>query len=792
MDTRKIRELADTTSLSKFNKKINSKRNTTVYDYDRNEKDRKKISSLILNSRLIEALIGKNNDVKLSKVLVDAKAMCDEYTIDVRNCGITSIDGYGSKATNVRTLDVSFNRLSDLDKLEGLKQLREIRAHNNVLGPELMDSYVFDGTPNLEVVYLNGNNLVRFPACLRVLRKLRELRLNTNIMEKLTPGILKLSSCRNLEFIDLGGNQLNTLAGLEALGGSVKTLILRNNNLKELHKSIGQLPLLEELDLGANRLTSLRELSKLCNKMNISVLRVDRNRIGDWKSVARLDSLSEFHASNNRFTTIEPIMNKFKNIDVIDLGDNRISEEADVFTLQRLDRLVSLTLSGNPISHVEKISERLCKSLNNLAIYDGYSVSRFGGDDTFEPPGLPLALVDPANENKENSKGARRRKKGKQSEVNIVTGKIKRSNSSASRRKAKEGNYKSNSNDGIPISKKSKDRKTAGGNYDHNGDKGINSHDEDVVESLFSDRSRFAPSRSKKTFMTSSSSSSSFTRSLVEKIFEGDGDNDGKTPRPTPRMMSSRRSRSVLGAGYSNNGVKPLEDVDALAEKYRKKIQSVQKKQAANLDNATTATSSRPSSASSTNSSINFLSSKSITDDIHSSRSSIVLQNSSIDDSDTNSNNTPRDEYSGGGNDYGSKVQAEKVLPKSTLAEALKYARSTNNDKEEETGNSKRSDQVDEGKRKEISNGDYNFDSLKLDLTKAVVDEGKRGEVSNSEAGENDEAPIIVVENTILDQIRSDKSKAWRPPSARQKRGFRGFKIPKKAKEYVHTHLEKK
>ena len=42
MDTRKIRELADTTSLSKFNKKINSKRNTTVYDYDRNEKDRKK------------------------------------------------------------------------------------------------------------------------------------------------------------------------------------------------------------------------------------------------------------------------------------------------------------------------------------------------------------------------------------------------------------------------------------------------------------------------------------------------------------------------------------------------------------------------------------------------------------------------------------------------------------------------------------------------------------------------------------------------------------------------------
>lgn len=236
MDKRRIRELADTTSLSKFSKKMNRGKKLGVD----NNMNKRKIPSLILNARLIEALIGDSTDVKLPKVLLAAKPQCDEYTIDVRNCGITSIDGYGSKASNVRILDVSFNRLSDLDKLEGLKQLREIRAHNNVLGPELMDSYVFDGTPNLEVVYLNGNNLVRFPSCLHVLRKLREIRLNTNIMEKLTPGILKLSSCRNLEFVDLGGNQLSTLAGLEALGGSIKTLILRNNNLKELHKSIGQ------------------------------------------------------------------------------------------------------------------------------------------------------------------------------------------------------------------------------------------------------------------------------------------------------------------------------------------------------------------------------------------------------------------------------------------------------------------------------------------------------------------------------------------------------------------------
>ena len=90
--------------------------------------------------------------------------------------------------------------------------------------------------------------------------------------------------------------------------------------------------------------------------MNINILRVDHNRLSDWKTIPRLDSLSEFHAANNRFTQVEPIIVKFRNIDVIDIGDNRISEEVEVFSLQRVKGLVSLTLSGNPISH-QKNSE---------------------------------------------------------------------------------------------------------------------------------------------------------------------------------------------------------------------------------------------------------------------------------------------------------------------------------------------------------------------------------------------------------------------------------------------------
>ena len=112
-----------------------------------------------------------------------------------------------------------------------------------MLGPELMDSYVFDGTPNVEVVYLNGNTECVFHLPARITKiawtapeykhhgKAYPRYFEAKVMSK--PRICG-SRWQSVEFL-----------GLEALGGSLKTLILRNNNLKELHKSVGQLPLLE-------------------------------------------------------------------------------------------------------------------------------------------------------------------------------------------------------------------------------------------------------------------------------------------------------------------------------------------------------------------------------------------------------------------------------------------------------------------------------------------------------------------------------------------------------------------
>ena len=72
-----------------------------------------------------------------------------------------------------------------------------------------------------------------------------------------------------------------------------------------------------------------------------------------------------------------------------------------------------------------------------------------------------------------------------------------------------------------------------------------------------------------------------------------------------------------------------------------------------------------------------------------------------------------------------------------------------------------------------------------------MISEGKCVEENVSKEDDLEETPIVTTKNNLLDQVRSDRSKSWKPPSSQQSEDF-GNKIPKRAKDYVHTHLEKK
>ena len=87
-------------------------------------------------------------------------------------------------------------------------------------------------------------------------------------------------------------------------------------------------------------------------------------------------------------------------------------------------------------------------------------------------------------------------------------------------------------------------------------------------------------------------------------------------------------------------------------------------------------------------------------------------------------------------------------------------------------------------------------DALKFSRQMAVADSSKgtvNTEVPSSHVM-SEESPEETVEGIDQPEILFQVKQAWkapraRPPSAREKRGLRSFRIPKRAKAYVEEHL---
>lgn len=104
---------------------------------------------------------------------------------------INDLDGI-QLCTNIRFLDVSNNRISDLFPLIGLKELEELNLSDNQVG--FIDEI--------------GN-----------LKKLRSIRLSNNLIDDISP----LYELENLEYADLSGNriEIDQINKLEELGVTV-------------------------------------------------------------------------------------------------------------------------------------------------------------------------------------------------------------------------------------------------------------------------------------------------------------------------------------------------------------------------------------------------------------------------------------------------------------------------------------------------------------------------------------------------------------------------------------------
>eukprot|EP00195_Chlamydomonas_chlamydogama_P004001 CAMPEP_0202918426 /NCGR_PEP_ID=MMETSP1392-20130828/73410_1 /ASSEMBLY_ACC=CAM_ASM_000868 /TAXON_ID=225041 /ORGANISM="Chlamydomonas chlamydogama, Strain SAG 11-48b" /LENGTH=627 /DNA_ID=CAMNT_0049611479 /DNA_START=133 /DNA_END=2013 /DNA_ORIENTATION=+ len=240
---------------------------------------------------------------------------------------------------NLRTADFSFNKIAQLNGLNCLAKLRELKLYDNritQIGTHL--------TPlsALHTLDLSGNRLQSVQG-LANLRSLKVLRLAYNQLSNLEG----LGRATGLEVLDLSGNQLKDLTGLSSCI-ALKELTVKGNQLPNL-KGIQRCQGLEELHASDNMLTTLQGL-KQCGG-TLDILNVSSNQLSSLDSLADgCTALSELYVADNKVSKLPLLAAKTPNLELLDAASNQLSQlQAVAAALSGLTSLSSIRLEANPL-----------------------------------------------------------------------------------------------------------------------------------------------------------------------------------------------------------------------------------------------------------------------------------------------------------------------------------------------------------------------------------------------------------------------------------------------------------
>ncbi|MEM7793459.1 MAG: leucine-rich repeat-containing protein kinase family protein [Cyanobacteria bacterium P01_C01_bin.118] len=168
---------------------------------------------------------------------------------------------------------------------------------------------------SLEILDLSNNRLKTLPQEFSQFKKLRVAFFNNNQFEEF-PEVL--ATCPNLSMVGFKNNQIHTISE-SALSPNIRWLILTNNQLTTLPKSIGNLTKLQKCMLAGNRLQSLPV--ELANCKSLELIRLAANELRslpDW--LLTLPRLTWLAYAGNPFCPSAPSSNNaLANIDPTEL-----------------------------------------------------------------------------------------------------------------------------------------------------------------------------------------------------------------------------------------------------------------------------------------------------------------------------------------------------------------------------------------------------------------------------------------------------------------------------------------
>jgi Leucine-rich repeat (LRR) protein len=229
-----------------------------------------------------------------------------------------SVTAHSVEALNnfVTVLDLSGQKKVSLSKeVLKYKQLKIIALRNcnlTNLPPEIFQ------LPQLESLYLDGNQFKTLPAEIGHLKNLKILNLTNNELTSLPNEFGELTQ---LHYLDLDKNRLLTLPESISQLTNLRWLVVSHNALKGIPSSIGHLKQLGYLNLNGNQLERLP------------------------LSFFQLSQLNELYLKNNLLVELPAQIKQLTALHTFDIGDNQLTKLPDVLCQMKFTKL---NLSQNP------------------------------------------------------------------------------------------------------------------------------------------------------------------------------------------------------------------------------------------------------------------------------------------------------------------------------------------------------------------------------------------------------------------------------------------------------------
>ncbi|MBK7106242.1 MAG: leucine-rich repeat domain-containing protein [Ignavibacteriae bacterium] len=236
---------------------------------------------------------------------------------------VTSLIGI-ENCINFEILNLSSNKITDLEPLSSLTKLEELN--------------------------LNQNRILADISPLANLINLKILDLSTNIIADISP----LKNLTQLTFLSLAWNPITDIAALEGMTELrelyINYSVQNGPKLKNTHV-ISRLTKLETLWVGDY---DIEEISFVSTLTNCDYMSLNFNTVSDITGISNCNKLYKLKLDNNNLTDITPLEEGMESLKYLDLADNQITNIEPLVKNTNFGQGDLIFINRNPLDEISK------------------------------------------------------------------------------------------------------------------------------------------------------------------------------------------------------------------------------------------------------------------------------------------------------------------------------------------------------------------------------------------------------------------------------------------------------